>query len=267
MRNSCCWAHSSLSRLALLALMALSGCGGNSTTSAVDSEKPSMDEKSLFVVGALQIDPKDCIAKAESSASLLSRGVLDLAFRQSYSAFLLVGNQLARAGADATGETERVSLRSAEITLTTAGGAVLQKYSNVTVGFIDASTASAAYGVATLDVIPPDVGASASVQSAKLVIAKIRVLGEALNGTPMISSEAVFPITVCTGCLVQYPPEAADPTTPSGSSYLCTSSASATLAPAAPPCVIGQDVPFSCTLCAASLEICRDPSKNPAISQ
>lgn len=264
MRSFCPRVGFMMSRLAFAAFITLTGCGGNSSSSAADEQKPSGDEKSLFLVGVVPLDPSNCIAKADANAALVAEGVWDLAFTSSYTTFLLVGNQLLRAGVS---ETERVSLRSAEITLTSADGTVLQKYASVGTGFIDATTSSAGYAVMSINVIPATLALNQAVQNEKLLIAKIRVLGEALNGTPMTSSELDFPIRVCTGCLVEYPPEAADPLVPLGSNYFCSSSVSSTSAAAPPPCVLGQDAPFPCSLCAASVDMCRDPSLNPSLRQ
>ena len=258
------------SLLASSMLAILSGCGGNSssptdkgTANSPDSGTPSSEEKSLFVVGAQAIDGAQCVAKGEMSAPRLDQGVLDLAFTSSYTAFLLVGNQLAGSGSSA--ETERVSLRGAEVTLTTADGTVLKDYSAVGTGFVDAATGSAAYGTMSVVVIPP--GLATPDRSGQLLVAKIRVLGQALNGTMRTSSELDFPIRVCTGCLVQYPPEAADPSQPAGSKYQCATDGATTPGALPPPCVLGQDVPFSCVNCAASFALCRDPSLNPSFSQ
>ncbi len=247
----------------LSALVLFAGCGGNSSTSSSDKGSPSADDKPLFVVGAQALDAGSCIAKADPSAKLLAQGVLDLAFTSSYTALLLVGNQALQSGS-AT-ETERVSLNGAEVSLTTADGAVLGHYSTVGTGFIDAATASAAYATLAVVVIPPAFALPPPTQNPQLLVAKIRVLGTALNGTELTSSELTLPIKVCTGCLVQYPPGAADPTQAAGAGYQCSTSDSEPNA-APPPCVTGQDVPFSCVVCSATYALCRDPTLNPSFS-
>ena len=246
--------------LSLLAWLAvLPGCGGNSSAPA--GQGTSSDEKSLFLMGALDVNATECLAKADATAAMLPGGVFDLALTSGYTAALLVENQLPRAGSAA--ETERVSLRSAEIVLTTPAGTTLSKYTTVGVGFLDGGTGMAAYGTMAITVIPTDVGLSEPVQNAEQLIAKIRVLGEALNGTMLTSNELYLPIRVCTGCLVQYPPSAADPTVAEG--YRCTTAQVSTREPDPPPCALGQDAPFSCELCSSTLELCRDPAKNPSI--
>ncbi len=251
------------SLLVLTTFAIFAACGGNSSTSFANEGTPSADQQSLFLLGALKIDSADCVAQADATAAMLPGGIFDLAFSSSYSAQLLLKNRLARAGF--ANETEGVSLRSAEITLTTRDSSVLKKYSTVGVGFIDGATASAAYGIMSVTLIPAELALTEPVQSAQNLIAKIRVLGEAFNGMMLTSSELYLPIRVCTGCLVEYPVDAADPTPSPGSGYLCTTSASEPAAAPA-PCVLGQDLPFSCVHCAASHALCRDPSLNPSIS-
>ncbi|HEY5377548.1 MAG TPA: hypothetical protein VIK01_27905 [Polyangiaceae bacterium] len=258
-----------VSVLALSTFAHLLSCGGHSSSSSADKGSDGgalgSDEKSLFVAGVLSLDVTECLAKADVSAPRLSQGVLDLAFASSYTAFVLVGNQLPRAGSPT--ETERVALSGAEITLTTEDGTVLKSYSTIGTGFVDAATGSAAYGTMSVSVIPAALGASETVQSAQLLVAKIRVLGEALDGTKLTSSELDLPIKVCNGCLVQYPASAADPTQPAGSGYRCATSDTTTPGASPLPCIMGQDVAFSCLTCSASIALCRDPSLNPSFSQ
>src|SRR6478735_3482712 len=56
------------------------------------------NNSSLFVEGVMLLDPSTCVAKPDSSAILLAGGVMDVAFRSSYTAFVLVGNQLTQRG-------------------------------------------------------------------------------------------------------------------------------------------------------------------------
>jgi hypothetical protein len=253
-----------MSLLALSSFAVLQSCGGTSSASSVDKGTPSSDESSLFLVGAQALDAAECIGKADMSAKLIEHGVLDLAFASSYRAILLVGNQLPGSGSPM--ETERVSLSGAEITLMTADGALVKEYSTIGTGFIEAAAASAAYAAMPVVVIPTGLAQTQPIQQAHELVAKIRVLGKALNGTELTSSETDLPIKVCTGCLVQYPPSAADLTQPANAGYMCATDGTTSHA-AAMPCVLGQDVPFSCDVCAGVIALCRDPTLNPSLSQ
>jgi len=225
------------------------------------------NNSSMFVVGVLSLDKATCIAKPDSNAALLAGGTMDLEFIQSYTGFVLVGNQLTERGSreQIRTETSRVALRGAEVTLTTLDGKKLGNYSTVGTGFVDASAGDVpAYAAMSVNIIPSALGSKLEVGA---VVAKIRVFGDTLGNIAVTSSELDFPIRICRGCLVTYPTSAADPSVPVGSSYKCTTAASSTdTATEAPPCIPGQDDPFPCTACSASFELCRDPTQNPSYS-
>ncbi len=245
-------------------LCALPSCGGSSK--AEGTQAPNAVDEPLFLLGALDIDATQCVARADASAARLPNGILDLTFSSTYTTALLVENPYVRgtAGQTAT-ETERVTLRTAEITLTTSDGTVLGSYSSVGTGAVDAAPiGSAGYGILAVPLIPAELGASDGVQNAHALIAKVHVTGEALNGLPLSSNDIDLPITVCKGCLVRYPADAADVTVPAGQSYLCTTSTIGVQVTAA-PCIMGQDTPFSCVYCSAEFDVCRDPSHNPSL--
>jgi len=224
------------------------------------------NNSSLFIVGVMALDPTTCVAKPDASAVVFAGGVLDVAFRTSYTGFLLVGNQLTERGSreQLRTETSRIALRGAEVTLTTVDGKTLGHYSTVGTGFVNASAGDVpAYGAVSVDIIPSALGSTPAVQNAGTVVAKIRAFGDTLGNAPITSSELDYPIRICNGCLVDYPSEARDPTS-AGGSYICTSGATTTQSSSARPCVLGQDQVFACTECSGALEICQDPSKNPA---
>jgi hypothetical protein len=219
----------------------------------------------LFLLGVIDANAAACLAKPDKDAPQLPRGVMDVAFTTGYSAVVLIGNDLPQlaATAQATSVTERVSLRAAEVTLQTADGTVLGTYSTVGTGFIDAAAGGVpAYGVMAVTLIPPALGATDPVKTAPDLVAKIRVEGEALDGTALRSTALSFPIKVCNGCLVQYPASAADPGVPQGGDYQCALAEYGQKT--TPPCVLGQDAPFSCVLCSTASSLCRDPAQNPS---
>ena len=227
------------------------------------------NNSSLFVVGVIRLDPSTCVAKPDTTVVTLATGTLDVAFASSYTAFVLVGNQLTQRGSreQLRTETSRVSLRGAEVTLTTLDGKSLGNYSTVGTGFVDsASGDTPAYAAMSVNLIPPALGTNPAVRAAKVVLAKIRVFGDTLGGTAITSSELDFPINICDGCLVRYPASAYDVGLPAGSAYLCSRGTSMTANADTAPCMTGQDEAFSCTFCSASYELCRDPAKNPSYS-
>jgi hypothetical protein len=226
------------------------------------------NDSSMFVIGAIDISATTCLAKADTTDALLAGGTLDTAFAQSYTAFLLVGNQLTQQAnaQQLRTETSRISLRGAEVTLTDVGGADVAggHYSTVGTGFVDASVGDApSYGVMAISVIPD--GLLANIKAPPVVLAKIRVFGDTLGGSSITSSELDFPITICEGCLVQYPAEDDDPAQAMNATYKCATTASTTTTTTdVPPCILGQAQPFACTECSASVPLCRDPTQNPS---
>jgi len=230
--------------------------------SAILTPSCATNNSSLFVVGVLDLNHSTCIAKADTTDPFLAQGTLDLAFTQSYTAFVLVGNQLTQQGSreQLRTETSRVSLRGAEVKLSTVDGKPLGSYSTVGTGFVDAAAGDApSYAAMAVNVIP-----AALTNLPGTVLAKIRVFGDTLGGQSVTSSELDFPITVCTGCLINY--DTPDTTQPANSPYKCATAVStSTQTSVAPPCILGQDVPFSCALCSSSFDICRDPSMNPSV--
>lgn len=251
-----------VSWLGLSALLALPSCASNSGSSSSNdlpkNETPSSGDDALLLLGAMLLDPATCVAKPDATAKMIAGGTLDLAFRTIYTAFLLVEKRAS--SADMAAETERIVLDRADIKLTTLDGVVLSQYPNVALGVFNAATSADSYGLVTLDLIPSEVGKSERLFNAQQVLAKVRVSGTTANGKKMTSTELAFPIRVCTGCLVEYPAIDADPAW-SETGYHCSS-----VRRVMPPCVIGQDVSFPCSACAAALEVCGDPKLNPSFS-
>jgi hypothetical protein len=231
------------------------------------------NDSSMFVVGVIDISATTCLAKADTTDALLAGGTLDTAFTQSYTAFLLVGNQLTQQGSreDLRTETSRISLRGAEVTLTDVGGVAVAggHYSTVGTGFVDASVGDApSYGAMAISVIPDGLLKQLAMDNVvvpPVVLAKIRVFGSTLGGTQITSSELDFPITICEGCLVRYPAEDDDPAQGVNAPYKCATTASTTTTSTdVAPCLFGQDQPFACTDCSAAVTLCKDPSQNPS---
>jgi len=226
------------------------------------------NNSSMFAVGVIALDPSTCVAEPDDTATMLAGGVIDLAFTQTYTGYLLVGNQLTQRGSreQIRTETSRVNLRGAEIRLMTPDGTQLANYSTVGTGFVNAADGEvASYGAMSVNIIPSALFADPKLDLANkgLVVAKIRVFGDTLGNTAVTSSELDFPIRICTGCLVRYPSDAADTQTMAGGAYKCATASTASSATPL-PCIIGQDGSFPCTACSAALELCHDPTQNPS---
>ncbi|MEB2314190.1 MAG: hypothetical protein OZ921_10350 [Sorangiineae bacterium] len=219
------------------ALASTSGCVDNDTI--------------LFIQGAVSSDSAGCTPQADPSNMYLPYGVLDTALTGKYTAFLLVGSQLVTRGSRNEMRTEpnRVTIRDAVVSLSAPGGAGGEfAFTTTATGFIDPSSGEApGYGLVAVDLIP---GAS-NVQLGGQpltgngqVLASVRVTGDTIGGTSITSSEFIFPIQICSGCLVSFPADALkDPTV----TNRCTGDP-----PTDKPCIVGQDVAVDCRLCSGN---------------
>lgn len=222
------------------------------------------NESSLFIEGVLSIDDTECLLQPNPSGPFLLSGTLDTALRSSYAAPLVVGNQLTERGSrnQLRTETSRIRMEGAEVTLEDANGGVVAEFTTLGSGFAHpAAGTDPGYGGFFADLIPP----GAPVGEGQYV-AEVKVFGTTLGGQEIESAALRFPIEVCYGCLISYPPAAYDSSLDPGAPYLCAQSAQTALsedALGAVNCFPGQDRPISCIYCSASLDICRDPALNP----
>jgi hypothetical protein len=206
------------------------------------------DNSSMFIRGVLALQSPDCIAKADPSSTMLLEGVLDLAFRTNYQAALLVGNQLVAQGShdQVRTETSRIVVKGAIVTVRDAKGASLTSYTVDATGVIDpASGSDPNYGVVAVELIPDSLQLTPNTR----VTADVQVFGDTLGDRSITSADLLFPIEVCYGCLVSFPADAIDPTTPNQCVGTTTQDE---------PCFVGQDAPIDCRLCVGN-PVCKPP--------
>jgi hypothetical protein len=207
--------------------LGLEACGGISGLNSASS--------SMFVRAVLPLQSPECVAKADPSSTERLEGTLDLAFRTNYQAVLLVGNR---------SEISSITVRGAIVTDRHAEGKQLESYSVVAPGYLDPafSGTTPSYEVVEVELIPDEVGnhLRSTLVSNTRVIADVQVYGDTLDGRSIKSADLLFPIQVCFGCLVEFPPDALDPKTPNRCVGTTTYS---------PPCLMGQDDPIDCRLC------------------
>jgi hypothetical protein len=223
------------------------------------------NNSSIFIAAVLYDPPPQCMVTADLTSTTLGGGTLDLAFRKTYDASLLIGNQLASRGSKQTlrTETSRVTLRGAEITVSDSTGADLYNFSVNGTGFVDVNRGEdAGLGIFDAELIPASIGDklltrlnafkvannSMSQETSQQIVAKVRVFGDTLGNEDLTSSELSFPITYCEGCLIEYPSEA-------NLNGKC--GAMLTNLPQG-GCRIGQDDPIDCRSCSSTLALCDD---------
>lgn len=212
-----------------LAVPAIIGCSN-------DCEKPLGD---LFIRSVLALEPGDCEVSARPDRAMLPFGVLDTSFSGSYFAPLLVGNSM-------PDDVRGASLHTASVRLQ-AEGSDATEFTSVGTGFVPPPNGDEpGWGIMSVELLPVGLFAPEQLTTVR-INAKVRVFGELAGGVGVESSELTFPITVCNGCLVAFPPDALDPT------GRCVG----TSLDALPPCIIGQDVPVDCRLCANTNSSCQ----------
>jgi hypothetical protein len=214
------------------------------------------NESTLFVRQVQARVAGSCPVDNSPTALSLGRGYLDLAFQQQYRASLLVGNQLVPRGnsAQLRTETARIELQGVIVRVEDTSGAVV--WGPVTVpgtGLVDPSNGSnPSFGLIDTVLLGSELGGSLVTQLAgnrnlvRYFTSIARVFGRTLGGQTVESGDWQYPINVCYGCLVTFPPEANDPKVmPTPNCDL----ASATGSNVIRPCIVGQDDTIDCRVC------------------
>ncbi len=195
-----------------------------------------------------------CTYTSDPTQPGISQGTMDLALTDEYSPSLLVGNQLQnrKNPSEIRVDTGAVSIEGVVTTVRDPSGSVIHEFTSLRSGIVDASTGndtvfSAVQAVAidgaTAEIVREDVKKRGA--AGRLVIAAMKVFGTTLGGTAVETQEFSFPIKLCYGCLIAFPPEADDAAQP-GIDCLGTT------APgdgAASACALGQDQPIDCRYC------------------
>jgi hypothetical protein len=214
------------------------------------------DESTLFIRQAQAHVAGNCgVDNAPTSLALL-RGQLDLAFQRQYRADLLVGNQLVPRGnsSQLRTETARVEIQGTIVRAEDSTGATA--WGPVTVpgtGFADPATGSTpSFGVVDTVLLGSELGTTLAGQlmgdrsSIRYFTAVVKAFGRTLGGMSVESGEWRFPINVCYGCLVVFPPEATDPKImPIPNCGLSTVTGTSVVH----PCIVGQDDTIDCRVC------------------
>jgi hypothetical protein len=198
------------------------------------------NDSALFIRSVIALKPGDCVATNQPEAASLAFGTYDigLADTGSYFAFLLVGNQLSRQGdrEKVRTETSRISLRGADVEVRTVEGATITSFATDGAGFADVGSASdPGYGIMPAELLP-----RGAAEGLDRVNVSVRVVGETLGGAEIRSSELIFPINICRGCLVSFPGDGVD---------ALSGNCLATEPESPPSCLEGQDARTDCRHC------------------
>jgi hypothetical protein len=249
-----------------MALGAAPGCADNESSIFIrQAQLPVVGQS-----GAL------CTIDSSPTSLFITHGVLDVAFSTQYTAFLLVGNQLVQRGESTTvrTETSRVRLEGSEVYLEdAAGNTAAGPFTVPGSGFVDPAVGDTP-GFGLMDSILVDSHTGQALRSQLMsqprgtlrrFTAHVKAFGTTLGGVSVESGDFTFPIDVCYGCLVSFPPDSSNPalqqpncsatSTTGGTSFIT-------------PCYMGQDTPIDCRLCqqyvGQSADICQPVSSTDA---
>jgi hypothetical protein len=220
------------------------------------------EETGFFIQGNVQITAPACVARAESGATLVGTGLLDVALKLDYEASLLVGNQLTPRGdkANLRTETQIATIAGAEVQLFRDTGELDIEFTVPASGVISPNGSEApGFAVVFATLLPASTGDEISGEfeqegagrgAVKTRIARVKVFGETIGGLEIESSEFSYVIQVCRGCLVDFPAPALGPTGACDGGLTQNPDA---------PCRRGQDDPFDCRLCRGANPYCDRP--------
>jgi hypothetical protein len=209
-----------------------------------------------------------CTYTCDFSQGAIPQGTLDIGLLSTYTGEVMVGNQLVakQVSIQNRAETSRVELNGAVVRVTDAGGRELSSFTSLGSGFADPSTGTTP-GCGLIAVTLLD-GATAESLRAQIgrgqtrqVVANFKIFGKSLGGQDVETNEYAYPINVCNGCLVTFPPDSVDPALAAATHKPNCSATTATTTATATPCVAGQDQFVDCRACQGN-PVC-DPSTAP----
>jgi hypothetical protein len=217
----------------------------------------SEEETGLFIVGNVQREPPDCLARPEANTTLVGTGFLDVGLSNDYDASLLVGNQLTPRGDKENLRTETMitTITGAEVQVYDDVGALVAEFTVPATGTIRPdSSEDPGFGIVNVTLIPASVADDLrnEIDSRALRrtrITEVRVFGETIGGLEVESAPITYVIRVCEGCLVFFPAESLDMA--GGCNNQLDQGAGEV------PCRPGQDEAIDCRLCRGNNGFCQ----------
>jgi hypothetical protein len=202
----------------------------------------------MYIDGVYNLEESGCRITNESSFSVLTQGVMDLAVTGSYALTLHIGNQITRRSSrdQLRTETSRVVIRGVEVELVAVDDSPLAApFTAIGQGFANPGTGvDPGFGFMNIVAIPPG-----AITEPQMVIVKMRAFGDTLGGEEVESSRFDFPVLACDRCLIDYPSNAVDPTDNS-----CFRPADAEDTGICRP---GQDAIVPCYVCSSFADSCK----------
>ncbi|MGZ3475112.1 MAG: hypothetical protein ACXWUG_13005 [Polyangiales bacterium] len=229
------------------------------------------NNQTIFIRQFQEAVAPDCTLTNDPTAKFIFSGFVDLGVTSAYTAFPLIGNQLASKGDAKQSKTEpnRVTIQGAQIELKNlddSGIAGIDAFTVLATGTVDPAAAGSSdpsYGVSSVQIIPPAVAPAlrkllGTFGASTQIKASIKMFGRTLGNRDVETGTVDFPISICLGCSVFVPAEAVFP----GSTKNCKVAISTTPTTTKTSCFNGQDSSTDCRLCQSTVANCRPCSTN-----
>jgi hypothetical protein len=251
------WGHTlSTAILALAAGSAFPACAHN--------------DGSLFVSGVLYPPTPAaglCVYTAAPTSQILSRGLVDASLTDSYTPYFLLGSALIAQGDPTTpqAETSRLTLQGVDVRVVDPVDNSEWMNADVLAAatIAPATGATPAYEAIQASVMDAKAIAhfnpTGSTVASKLAEVYVKFYGTTLGGQYVESDDFLFPVDVCYGCLISFPPGAIVKYNPTGTppvlvSPYCSGAVASTSQTAA--CILGQDQQVDCQKCYGISPVC-----------
>jgi hypothetical protein len=230
------------------AVVMVAGCAGALASACAHNDS------SIFIYNV--IDPGTttpggtCTFTPNPSQTIIESGALDDSLALSFQAVFLVGNQLVAQGDPTVPRTETsyFNVQGATVRITAADGTPVTSYTNLQGSSIPpASGGTPGYGLVGIEIVNEATVAKFK-NSGVTLITYTTIFGRTLGGQYIESNEFEFPVTLCTGCLIEYQTNPNCSPQPNCVGTGSTTGSTTTTV----PCFVGQG-PTNCTTCSGEL--------------
>lgn len=231
------------------------------------------NDSSLFIQDVIYPTPTTgstgCTFSADPTGTFLSQGFMDISLTSTYSPFILAADQMVSQANSSQLQTETsdINIQGATVRVTDTDGNQLDYFTTYAAATVYASTgATPGYAALRVTMVSPLAAARVSASKGSIlanggyteVVTYTKLYGKTLGGTSVESNEFEFPVSICSGCLVDFTGNEASACVSSGGVVTKLSTPNCLLAQAGlgtaasgatVPCAIGQDSPILCAFC------------------
>jgi len=225
------------------------------------------NDQTIFIRGVLAPSANrqggSCIYNSDPTQALLFEPLLDVGLTNSYSAVMLVGNQLIPRGdpQNNRAESNRVHINGGIVKVSNPDGSLIREFTSLASGFADPQNNNAP-GYAPIGLVVVDAPTKDALLpsvltkgTSRTILVTVKAFGVSVGGVDVESGEFQFPMQICRGCLVIQDGQDNAVMVPKRN---CAKAPESTAGAITGPCYRGQDLPISCRDC-QGLDVC-DPN-------